>query len=292
MDKRLLFRRLLFSVILLLSVGIAVAGYFERGDVSIFLKALLPFSAGAVGLASTFYSSVDRAAKDRVRQGFQQAAGSYFDEAPRAKRLFYKGYCAWATDQFSNANHYLITAEKAAKLPAAKARIQFYIGRSSLDEQRLGKALEYFQKAVDSDSSFDQAWSNLATVYFTLNRPNEALACCQNALAYNPRNAFAYNKMADYYYRSGDYEKANSLFARAVAELPDQPVMHMNYALSLAALGKQQEALEHYRIAVNGGYQEPEQALAQIQAHLNAIAEQKKIVETTEPVRQIPKIKC
>ena len=64
MDKRLLFRRLLFSVILLLSVGIAVAGYFERGDVSIFLKALLPFSAGAVGLASTFYSSVEMCIRD------------------------------------------------------------------------------------------------------------------------------------------------------------------------------------------------------------------------------------
>ncbi|MGI5896207.1 MAG: tetratricopeptide repeat protein [Oscillospiraceae bacterium] len=292
MDKRLLFRRILFSVILLLSVGIAVAGYFERGDPSIFLKALLPFSAGAVGLVSTFYSSVDRAAKDRVRQGFQQASGYYFDEEPRAKRLFYRGYCAWATDQFSNANHYLTKAEKAAKLPAAKARIQFYIGRSSLDEQRLGKALEYFQKAVDSDSSFDQAWSNLATVYFALNRPDEALACCQNALAYNPRNGFAYNKMADYAYRSGDYEKACSLSARAVAELPDQPVMHMNYALSLAALGKQQEALEHYRIAVNGGYQEPEQALTQIQAHFDAASNLNTSADAAEPVQSKPKIKC
>lgn len=261
MNKKILFRRLLFSLIIGLCAVIMVMGAFEGRDFSFYLKALLPTAAGILGLASTFYTSLDKQKTDQMKHDFQEAASNHFDGCPKAKKLFYKGYRAWYGDHYDAAYHYLKKAVKAAEAGRAKARVLFLIGRIAVEEKKTGRAIEYLKYALEEDPSYDMAWSNLATIYFDSGQPGEAVKCCENAIFYNPRNAFAYNKLGGYYFKTSDYEKAVPLFERALKELPQHPVLRMNYAHALSMAGRRQEALKNYQAALNAGYRDPNQEI-------------------------------
>ncbi len=261
MTKKLLFRRILCSFIIVFTLIIIVAAVLEHREHTFYLKALFPLTAGILGLVSTFYTSIDKPVSDRLTRDFNEITLNYFHDDRRAKKLFYKGYRAWYTDHHETAYYYLKKAQKAAASPEAEARILFLIGRTALEEKKYGRAVEYFHKALELDPSYDMVWSNLATIYFDENQSDKAAKCCENAIFYNPRNTFAYNKLGNYYLNTGKHEKSLSCFEKATKEMPDHPVIRMNYAKALSVLGKEREMLEQYQIAVGAGYSDPDQKI-------------------------------
>lgn len=71
------------------------------------------------------------------------------------------------------------------------------------------------------------------------------------ALAQDSNYATAYNQMAYLYSRHAEYDKALEAAARYVKLLPNEPNPHDSYGEMLRLSGRFDEALKHYRMALN-----------------------------------------
>jgi eukaryotic-like serine/threonine-protein kinase len=120
--------------------------------------------------------------------------------------------------------------------------------------------LPQYQKALELDPSYDN-YSNLGTAYFYLKRYNEAVTMFEKAVAASPNQQLAVGNLADAYRWSGQREKANATYDRAIAlgfkDLQVNPrnaeVMN-DMAVYYAKKGDSAQALKFVRSArsVNG----------------------------------------
>lgn len=255
--------RVIAAVGILLVIALELRDYWENGSLSSLPKAFLTLASLISLFAATFISRLDSKRKVNMEADFEKAA-VYFQEEPRAKRLFHRGFRGWYANDYSLACQYLEKAAKAAENPRAKARAYFYIGRCALEEEKYPRAIEYLEKAVELDRSFGDAASNLVTAYFSAGQREKAKAVCETGLMYSPQNAPMYTKLGKYYFDAGEYEEAFPLFCQAEQLAPANPALVMNVAVAYASLGNAGAAGERFNRAKLLGYKDCDQALRMI----------------------------
>lgn len=124
-------------------------------------------------------------------------------------------------------------------------------------EVGLRRSIEYFQQAVVEDPEYSMAYAGLADAYTLLGsygvEPAEqaypsAKSAALRALALDDSlsEAHASLGMISFYYE-WDWPKAEREFRRAIELNPNYPMGHAWYAVSLAATGRHDEALEQIR---------------------------------------------
>jgi TolB-like protein len=133
----------------------------------------------------------------------------------------------------------------------------FYWNRLNCDD--FEKALSFFQQSADRDPNFAPAYSGMADSYFNLAdwacRPQEetypkAQAAALKAAALDPTLADPHTALGELaFYHEWNWTKADSEFRRALDLGPSDAGNHTSYAIYLISTGKQQEALEQWRIA-------------------------------------------
>jgi serine/threonine protein kinase/Tfp pilus assembly protein PilF len=115
----------------------------------------------------------------------------------------------------------------------------------------LGKALEYFQKAVELDPDFADAHTEIAWIYW--NRANasgdpkqlmpKVKAETELALAKDPNLAKAHIMLATLKEYEFDWQAAEQEYRRAIELSPNLDFARNNYAFFLSIMGRQSEAL-------------------------------------------------
>jgi len=120
-------------------------------------------------------------------------------------------------------------------------------------EEGFSKAVEYFQKAIEKDPNYGQAYAGLADAYLMpatrgLVSPREAYpkarALLTKALALDDSLAEAHNSLA-YVIKNADWDWAGAEreFQRAIALNPGYTLAHQWYAHLLSIEGRRREAL-------------------------------------------------
>jgi len=125
--------------------------------------------------------------------------------------------------------------------------------------ERLHKAIESFQAAIDKDPGFALAWSGLARAlgalaYWGHARPNQVIPRAKQAAS---RAVELDDTLADGHHVLGglagfvdwDWHKAQRELTRAIELSPSDAEAQFNYALILVSLRRPEEALERLRIA-------------------------------------------
>jgi Flp pilus assembly protein TadD len=97
---------------------------------------------------------------------------------------------------------------------------------------RAADAVPYYQKAIDLDPSYRDAWCNLGLALLNQRRPEEALTCQRQALALDPESAEAHNNIGIIHSRNGHIAEAESCFRAALRLQPH----HANATLNLGAM--------------------------------------------------------
>jgi tetratricopeptide (TPR) repeat protein len=92
------------------------------------------------------------------------------------------------------------------------------------------EALEVFRAALRMNPKNPQSWYQLATLYMDLGRTADAQAAFEQALAANPRMGAAYNGLGVLAFEAGDAPRAQELFAKVVSLEPDLRTAHYNLA--------------------------------------------------------------
>jgi tetratricopeptide (TPR) repeat protein len=90
------------------------------------------------------------------------------------------------------------------------------IGDVYFSQGKYQESIPEFQKALQLHPSYD-VYSNLGTVYFYLKRYAEAVKMFEKAVEMSPNQEVTMGNLADSYRWSGDREKANATYDKAIA---------------------------------------------------------------------------
>lgn len=144
---------------------------------------------------------------------------------------------------------------KVVELEPNNAWGHLNIGAMLLGQGKYEASVEAFQRALAIKPSWD-AYSNLGTAYFYLRRYDEAVSAFQKAVDLNPNRHLLVGNLADAYRWSGQTEKANQTYDRAIdlafKELkvnPRNADALASLALYYAKKGDSKEALTFIRRA-------------------------------------------
>lgn len=114
-------------------------------------------------------------------------------------------------------------------------------------------AVSAYETLLKYNEKHSQAWSNLGILHKKLGRNAEAKKCYENAVKYDPTNAFAYNNLAQAYLADCEWAK---VIEPALKSLELKSNMYQaDTALTVAyfALGNTEESRKHFEHAVANG---------------------------------------
>ena len=172
---------------------------------------------------------------------------------------------------------------------------RYYLARARGSE--LEKALNYFQQAIQLDSSYALAYAGLAETYTAMNTsyltPLEAgpkaKAAAMKALELDETLALAHVSLGSVHlYYDWDWPGAESEFLRSLALNPNLSEAHLRYADYLASIGRFDEALEHDHTAFALDPLSVRARFVAITRSLHASRRYQEIIQECHKARELP----
>lgn len=115
----------------------------------------------------------------------------------------------------------------------------------------LTSAIASYTRAVALQPTMSQAYERLCHATSLHGRHDEALHCCQTALALHPSSSFLHLLSAEEHAALGAFAKAALSYARADALTAPDADTRLNWGITLTAAGRGSEAIERLRSAVS-----------------------------------------
>lgn len=156
-----------------------------------------------------------------------------------------------------------ISSRLRSELAAARKEYTAYLylnqyfpqGRMNLGQyyESIGegqKAIEAYEKAIETDGYFNAARMNLAYLYNQAGENNQAAALFEKVISQEPDFGPAYYYLALLKAEQEDLEGALPYFTQAAERMPDNPRVQYNRAISFQQLGMPEKAEEAYLSAL------------------------------------------
>ena len=146
----------------------------------------------------------------------------------------------------------------AAKSPR-RARPANGVGVAYQLRQQPEKAMAWFNKAIDLDPTYHEAYSNIAVIFIENGRPADALPHLYRAISLNPESYEAFNVLGSAMHRLNRLDEAVAYHRKSLTIFPDYETAHNNLGAVLAEKGDIAGAVRHLRQAlrINPAYPEP-----------------------------------
>jgi superkiller protein 3 len=112
------------------------------------------------------------------------------------------------------------------------------------------KAIQAYQKVLEVDPTYIEAYNNLGILYQTLGDMDRALGFYQKSIEINPRYEKGYNNLGTLLFLRGRYEEAQEAFGKALALNPDNIESHINLGILFKKKGEVEKAIESYQKAL------------------------------------------
>jgi tetratricopeptide (TPR) repeat protein len=127
-----------------------------------------------------------------------------------------------------------------------------------VDSQKPQEAIEAFNKAIELDPKYGQAYNGRGFMHLILGDLQQALRDFTQSIQFDPRNPEPYNNRGIIHGRMGDMEKALQDHSRAVELGPGQWSYYQNRGLVYYEMGKIPEGMRDFTLAIDrnpGGYE-------------------------------------
>lgn len=188
-----------------------------------------------------------------------------------------------------------------SKEPVAPASVFYNLGYAALEADDPASAAPYFERAVELDPDYFEAWDMWGSSLYKLRSDfPQVLACAQSAYVLRPRDVNAVTNFATLlldlnlvddalallsplvnehpaderilgvlgraHAKLGDLHLAEDVLRRSVLVAPGEPIRLSNLAEVLARRGKRAESLVMFRRALAAHHPDPETLHARVQA--------------------------
>lgn len=120
----------------------------------------------------------------------------------------------------------------------------YKLGLDSFKKNNYSEALNYFQKAVDTDPNNINYLTELATTHYRLKNYDEAIRTYNKIISIEKNDSFAYNNIGNIYSIKNDYANAESYFRKAIEIDPCSIPSYSNLALMFDENNRKDDAIE------------------------------------------------
>lgn len=138
------------------------------------------------------------------------------------------------------------------------------------------RALSAYQKAIEINPKYEKALNNLGVLLYLKGRYEESIQAFQKALALNANNIESHINLGILFKKQGQMEKAIESYHRALAINPLYGEAHYNMGLLYEQLEKIEMAISHYQKFIQVALKTHSDLVAQVKRHLNYLATKKK----------------
>ena len=171
-------------------------------------------------------------------------------------------------------------ALKALSLDDTLAEAHAALGSSQLHERDFTGATRSFQRALERNPGYAHAYYALGRVLYCSERHAEAQQAMLRARSLDPMSMLIHTAVGDAYYYGRLFEKSVIYYRMAVEIDARFDGAHTDLARSLEALGRFDEAREHYEEGrrLSGGVAGPSFGLAHLEASMGHEGEARRIL--------------
>jgi tetratricopeptide (TPR) repeat protein len=134
---------------------------------------------------------------------------------------------------------------------ASDILIHFNQGVDLSHQRDYVKAIRAYQKVIELDPGYAEAYNNLGIIYHETGDSDRALAAYQKAIETNPRYEKALNNLGVLLYLKGRYEESKQAFQKALAINANNIESHINLGILFKKLGLVDQAIESYHRALS-----------------------------------------
>jgi tetratricopeptide (TPR) repeat protein len=128
--------------------------------------------------------------------------------------------------------------------------IHFNSGVSFYNQREFSKAIQAYQKVIELDPTYVEAYNNMGIIYQILGNADRAFGAYQKATEINPRYEKGYNNLGILLLLKGRYEEALEAFEKALAVNPNNIVSHINLGILYKKKAQWEKAIESYQRAL------------------------------------------
>ncbi len=180
-----------------------------------------------------------------------------------------------------NSNYSDLDFEQGANQPPT-VKTLYALADILSSQGKNAEAETVLKRIIQEHPEFLPAWNSLAELQMRQRHIDQAVNTLSTAQKINPRDAVLLNNLGMCYMIRQDYNKALEMFTATAGVKPENAKYRANMAVSLAFLGRDDEAISLYRQIL------PEN---QVQHNLSIIraAREKKSSESLMPVESVEK---
>ncbi len=126
----------------------------------------------------------------------------------------------------------------------------FNSGVTFYNQKEFSKAIQAYQKVIELDPTYVEAYNNMGIIYQMLGNADRAFGAYQKATEINPRYEKGYNNLGILLLLKGRYEEALEAFQKALAVNSNNIESHINLGILYKKKGQWDKAIESYQKAL------------------------------------------
>ncbi|WP_400080386.1 tetratricopeptide repeat protein [Winogradskyella sp. R77965] len=153
-------------------------------------------------------------------------------------------------DEHEKAIETLLIAISMSSTPEDDADLYALVGMEYLFLDQFDKAIVYFKKCLEADTTDYSALHNVIYCFDFLNKNEEAIEYLNAFLDKNPYCEVAWHQLGRQYFTIKDYAKANAAFDFAIISDDTFVGAYIEKGKVLEKLKKYEEAIENYKITL------------------------------------------
>jgi tetratricopeptide (TPR) repeat protein len=143
-----------------------------------------------------------------------------------------------------------LSAEAQKNKRSAAERL-YSQGLAQMSRDDYTRAVPYFEKAVEADPNYAEAWYQLGYSYGILTKHAEALKASRLAAKLRPEWAATYVNIGASSFALGQFKEAADAYRQAIRIDPDEPETQYSLGLTLGKLNRTDEEILAYRRVVS-----------------------------------------
>lgn len=135
------------------------------------------------------------------------------------------------------------------------------------------KALEVFQRAIQINPQYEKILNNLGTLLLLRERYQESKEAFQKALVINPNNIESHINLGILFKKQGQVDQAIESYQKALSLNPLHGEAHYNMGLLYEQVGDMEMAINHFQKFVQMASKTHPDLVAQVKRHLNYLTQ-------------------
>lgn len=136
------------------------------------------------------------------------------------------------------------------RVVSSEVLTQFNLGVDFYRQREILKAIQAYQRVIELDPTYAEAYNNLGIIYQEIGDFNKALEAYQKSVEVNPRYEKAYNNLGILFYLKDRYDRSIEAFQMALAINSNNIESLINLGTLFKKQGQVDKAIECYQKAL------------------------------------------